>query len=231
MQKYKDIQAYTLLELITVIVMISILAAIAVPNFLHYQIRAKRAKAIADLAITSSALEYYFCDFTAYPPNILDFKNVHKITDISSATIFLKGLKFNLKGNILNPEKEDSKFYTHHRISAINSVTLHRLTTPVSYIRKEYNDPFFNDKIIEGVYMDAYNMALYSKHPYRYINYEEIHEEGITLKGRNISYLLWSTGPDKTSLFNFHNPETIIDYDPTNGMISHGDIIVYGPVN
>jgi type II secretion system protein G len=60
-------RAFTLIELLIVVAIIGILAAIAVPNFLNAQIRAKIARVHADHKNISTALEAYFIDHNAYP--------------------------------------------------------------------------------------------------------------------------------------------------------------------
>ncbi|MCA9411277.1 MAG: prepilin-type N-terminal cleavage/methylation domain-containing protein [Candidatus Omnitrophica bacterium] len=58
---------FTLIELLIVIAIILILIAIALPNFLEAQIRAKATKARADLRGIGQALEAYYLDFHYYP--------------------------------------------------------------------------------------------------------------------------------------------------------------------
>ncbi len=65
--------AFTFLELLVVVACISILAGIAVPNFLEAQVRSKVARARADLAVTAEALEAYYADHFAYPVNYEPF--------------------------------------------------------------------------------------------------------------------------------------------------------------
>jgi len=64
----RDKYAFTLIELLIVVAIIGILAAIAVPNFLNAQIRAKYARCLADMKACQSALEMYQIDRGAYPP-------------------------------------------------------------------------------------------------------------------------------------------------------------------
>ncbi len=62
-------QAFTLIELLIVVAIIAILAAIAVPNFLESQTRAKTSRTRADMRTIAGALEMYAVDHTDYPPN------------------------------------------------------------------------------------------------------------------------------------------------------------------
>jgi len=59
--------AFTLIELLIVVAIIAILAAIAVPNFLEAQTRAKVSRARADLRTLSTGLETYHLDNNTYP--------------------------------------------------------------------------------------------------------------------------------------------------------------------
>ena len=65
----KNIDAFTLIELLVVVAIISILATIAVPNFLEAQTRAKVARVKNDHRIVALALETYAVDRNSYPPN------------------------------------------------------------------------------------------------------------------------------------------------------------------
>jgi len=61
-------RAFTLIELLMVVAIISLLAAIAIPNFLEAQTRSKVARALADMRSVATALETYRTDENAYPP-------------------------------------------------------------------------------------------------------------------------------------------------------------------
>jgi type II secretion system protein G len=58
--------AFTLIELLIVVAIIGILAAIAVPNFLNAQVRAKLARAVSNMRAVSVALEAYYIDNNSY---------------------------------------------------------------------------------------------------------------------------------------------------------------------
>jgi prepilin-type N-terminal cleavage/methylation domain-containing protein len=61
------IRAFTLIELLIVVAIIAILAAIAVPNFLEAQVRAKVARARTDMRTMATGLESYAVDYNSYP--------------------------------------------------------------------------------------------------------------------------------------------------------------------
>ena len=63
---------FTLIELLIVVAIIAILASIAVPNFLEAQIRAKLARAKADMRTITTGLEAYNVDANTYPPTPLN---------------------------------------------------------------------------------------------------------------------------------------------------------------
>jgi len=60
--------AFTLIELLIVVAIIGILAAIAIPNFLQAQIRAKVARGVSDLRTIDLALKEYQVDFNGFVP-------------------------------------------------------------------------------------------------------------------------------------------------------------------
>ncbi len=59
-------RGFTLIELLIVIAIILILIAIALPNFIEAQIRAKVAKAAGDTRSLATAMESYFIDWNSY---------------------------------------------------------------------------------------------------------------------------------------------------------------------
>ncbi len=66
-------KAFTLIELLIVVAIIGILAAIAVPNFLNAQVRAQISRAHSDLKTLSTSIEMYNLDNGSYPGGELNW--------------------------------------------------------------------------------------------------------------------------------------------------------------
>ncbi len=64
--KKKLQRGFTLIELMIVVAIIGILAAIAIPNFLRFQLRSKTGEAKANLAAIRTAEESYFSEYGTY---------------------------------------------------------------------------------------------------------------------------------------------------------------------
>lgn len=75
-------QAFTLIELLITVAIIAILAAIAVPNFLEAQTRAKVSRVKADLRTVASAMEMYAVDRSSYPGDAVgpDYRGLKALT-------------------------------------------------------------------------------------------------------------------------------------------------------
>lgn len=78
----KPAHGFTLIELLIVVAIISILAAIAVPNFLEAQIRAKVSRAKSDMRVIAGALEAYHVDNNRYPETYIEprWERFHPLT-------------------------------------------------------------------------------------------------------------------------------------------------------
>jgi len=78
MQKLNTQKGFTLIELMIVVAIIGILAAIAIPNFMNHQCKAKQAEAKSLLGALRTAEESYFSEHSVYKDendfNVIGFK-------------------------------------------------------------------------------------------------------------------------------------------------------------
>lgn len=65
----KNKKGFTLIELMIVVAIIGILAAIAIPNFMSYQCKAKQAEAKSVLGNLRTLQEAYFAEYDSYAAN------------------------------------------------------------------------------------------------------------------------------------------------------------------
>ncbi len=96
---FKHRSAFTLIELLIVVAIIAILAAIAVPNFLEAQTRAKISRVKSDMRALATALETYMVDNNEYPPD----RNVHTIVFCTLITTPVSYIASTKMGDPFNP--------------------------------------------------------------------------------------------------------------------------------
>lgn len=201
---------FTLVELLIVVSIISILAAIAVPNFLDAQVRAKVARVKADMRSMATALEMYRVDSNHYPRrHDTNVKYVDKKTSMPLAL-----------GPYMPPLATQLKDFS-------------ALTTPIAYFTTLYPDVFQKLVLPPNNLIDYYDPTqtkwlINSRHPLR-PRFQVTEEEA--------GWLLVSVGPDNHfGLFdqtggwpynryeNAYKQTIYYPYDPTNGTLSSGNI-------
>jgi len=99
--------AFTLIELLIVVAIIGILAAIAVPNFMNAQTRARVARVNAELRNLGVAMENYYLDEGNYPPWVTP--NYHFIV-LTSPVAYFTGLP----DDIFDTGKQHPAVYGYH---------------------------------------------------------------------------------------------------------------------
>jgi len=66
-KKHRNQKGFTLIELMIVVAIIGILAAIAIPQFSSYRAKAYNSGNVADIRNLRTDLEAYYAEWEAYP--------------------------------------------------------------------------------------------------------------------------------------------------------------------
>lgn len=216
-QKAGAPRAFTLIELLIVVAIIAILAAIAVPNFLEAQTRAKVARVQSDMRSVSVALESYAVDtnkiMTMIAPN-------PRVSTINGGSVF--GISGSGTGYV--------------------SSRLIRLTTPIAYLSSVPRDGFINQNVGVALAPPQGLTPAPEYDGYDYVSGTTFVTGGnpfgdTTNRAAGISsgagWHLVSAGPDRINCFGGGNVGSTgsvcgWDYDATNGSISTGDIVRIG---
>ena len=225
-------RAFTLIELLIVVAIIAILAAIAVPNFVAAQVRAKVTRTQSDMRTLATGLESYRVDNNEYPINMY-----------STAHYYDDG-----RGGVVDPW--GFKPIAHERGRTV-AACLWRLTTPIAYLATVvgYASPFWHSQeyfdwmlTMEGQTSGMLNVgATYlfgaAKVPTRQMptndmarRFPEWPASGMIKE--NHYWFIYGPGPydqtDKSATYwiraNYDKP-----YDPSNGTVSEGQIVRTGP--
>ncbi len=113
-------KGFTLIELMTVVTIITILAAIALPNFLNAIIRAKVSRSQAEQELIVWALESYFVDQDEYPSNQDSMKmSLGDLVPITTPVAYISVLPEDIflapaerdKSEFINQERHGIKTY------------------------------------------------------------------------------------------------------------------------
>lgn len=192
-------RAFTLIELLIVVAIIAILAAIAVPNFLEAQTRAKVARVKADQRSIATGLETYHLDHNAY---VLSWQQLSRL-----------GI----------PVKFELDKFTRWRMVALTTPIAYMSSLPLTPFKAAtYSHSGGSIPIIanpgseyDTAYLDGwYNNIgprLAGSHP------------------ETTRWHLRDAGPDKDFTNAINGIQNMFPYEATNGTISIGDIWRFGP--
>ncbi|MBX7247149.1 MAG: type II secretion system GspH family protein [Candidatus Sumerlaeaceae bacterium] len=224
-------RAFTMIELLIVVSVIAILAAITVPNFLEAQVRSKVARTKSDMAAISAALKSYYADYNRYPPNnesLRDFlkgadklmwigeKNLPTPTTAPLAWSIDNKSRPQVPRELVGQGSGRGNFTWPILIFSGGDLSV--LTTPTPYLIGSLPvDPFAD--IRQSLFV--------------YANLEDLESTAAlkSVSGPSRRYLLMSYGPSTSqSTFGYNHPTRgpFIQYDPTNGTVSSGVIAEFG---
>jgi len=201
---WRRASALTLIELLVVVAVLSVLAGIATLNYLNAQIKAKHARVKADLHSVATAIETYRLDWNHYP--------------------------FDIVGKDGKSPGANDYWYLPSG-----------LTTPVAYMATNvFLDPFRQDKatLPERYFRPRY--VNYSLMPMN-LQLKLLSEKSRAAYAKGYAaygvYRLSASGPDgkagpwdptaswtKNGGYT-HFPGILVNYDPSNGTRSNGDIV------
>lgn len=210
----KKTNAFTLIELLIVVAIIAILAAIAVPNFLEAQTRAKVARAQTDLRTQAIGLESYAVDNNKYPPDQNCYitgpctptgnaERVRSLRHLTTPIAYITSVPpnvFALDSDIVDP-LQDFGTYRYYAADWITDTT--------------------GNPVLPANASPKFGWALVSAGPNRLNNLGE--------------WAIWfgpgelSTAFPNGAFGGLVGPSSV--YDSSNGTISNGDVISLGPGN
>lgn len=229
-------KAFTLIELLIVVAIIAILAAIAVPNFLEAQTRAKVTRAQSDMRSLATGIEAFYIDNNQYPFHTSSGTRHPSAPAIPAPNAFNADFHYNasttngrLPAN--RPTMEQIPTFLNGHIQTAGNRLTAGITTPVSFV-----STFFTDALadVKGSTFNYYSTGsgwiLWSPGPD--VDQMQLTDLGAASTGNgdggagvNNVETVYSTSvaqPSQTLITG--STATAFTYDPTNGTSSAGDV-------
>lgn len=194
-------KAFTLIELLIVVAIIAILAAIAVPNFLEAQVRSKVSRVHSDLRTLATAFETYAVDWRRYPC----------------------GEKY--LPSIIPPWKDNWGVLPIRLTTPIAYITTRPFDPFVAYAKLPGSGGFPVEREWKTLYRTTQRFTMTGEINADWVNYYEKSFPDYTTR----LYIISSFGPDRDGDIVPHYVANPPLYDSTNGTISDGDVVRVGP--
>ncbi|MFQ6066347.1 MAG: prepilin-type N-terminal cleavage/methylation domain-containing protein [bacterium] len=216
----KKAAGFTVVELLIVIAIISIIAAIAVPNLMSANIRAKVSGAKADMGSIAIALEDYKVDYGEYPKDPRYSRATSYALDVIAET----GQDFDGKDGSDNGNDAIGLGYLVYPEAGLEP----------RYLKRIAGDPFNNDGE-----EDWDGSSGTHNHHYLYYTGKWDSVSGTSIECTASDppqyWALISYGPDKDEdITSYVNAKNAVNngtdlYNPDSGITSDGDIVIIGP--
>jgi prepilin-type N-terminal cleavage/methylation domain-containing protein len=203
-------RAFTLIELLIVVAIIAILAAIAVPNFLEAQVRSKVSRVKSDMRTVATGLESYKVDVNRYPPDFSDYY-IDQVTRKEHLRSFLGRLKYLTSPVAYLAALPEDSFAIPLAEGSLQGSAAYRERGVAGgpLIRPFAFDYAHFDRTMSGSTAGLDNPSNWAR---------------FTSNVGAVEWGLSSPGPDVTT-YNFLGSEGYRVYDPSNGSISAGQIV------
>jgi len=205
-------KAFTLIELLIVVAIIAILAAIAVPNFLEAQTRAKVSRTKADMRTVATALESYRVDSNRYPfPD--DIQGGLLLTADPTRTFF----ETKITQRLTTPIAYISTLFDDPFWNAFEPSETYR---PYHYTDRIYAETLSEEANTQE--FDAFYFA-------NFFATKPSAQWYLLSHGPDADHDAGPSGGGTPGAPGHITGDGVAAYDPTNGTISSGDLTLWGP--
>jgi type II secretion system protein G len=211
--------AFTLIELLIVVAIIAILAAIAVPNFLEAQTRAKVGKVHADFRTIATALEAFRVDHNEYLPSHAGGAFIAGYTPWRRLIPLTTPVAYMAKVPTPSPFRAPAD---------VGDYWLELQYTTNDGLQSYTGHDGRNGE--KNAYLNGF-YRLGAGQPPTFDDYPELFQDGP-------AWMILDRGPDTMFFFIWNNPgwigltfpaqtidESVQLYDPSNGTVSEGEIM------